>query len=130
MLGGVGNVTFRHDRAIITVFSVLAVTGLVAASFLVVDENPIKVFNPKEPIVRANDIINQSLNGSNTLDIVVETPAAEDLFLPRNLRKIEALQEYVASLPMVGGSVSIVDYLKQMNRSLNDGAGEAYQAAR
>lgn len=126
----VGDITFNRAPVIVCIYGALALGGLLATSYLVVDENPIRVFNPKERIVLANDLINRKLSGSNTLDIVVDTPAAEDLFLPENLRKIEALQEFVATLPEVGGSVSIVDYLKQMNRSLNDGAAREYRLPR
>jgi uncharacterized protein len=127
LLGWLGGVTCRHALAIVIAYAFLAAVGLYGASYLVVDENPINVFNSKEPVVQADRIINEHLNGANTLDIVIETPNAEDLFLPENLRKIEDLQQYVATLPEVGGSVSIVDYLKQMNRSLNGGAAEAYR---
>jgi hypothetical protein len=40
---------------------------------------------------------------------------------------MEALQRYAESLPFVQGSTSIVDYLKQMNRSLDGGAAENYR---
>ena len=61
------------------------------------------------------------------LDIVVETPQTEDLFKPENLQRIEDLQSFVSTLPHVNGSTSIVDYLKQMNRALNEDKKEAYQ---
>ena len=127
MLVRLGDITFDNAARIVFIYALLAVAGGVAASRLVVDENPINVFNPKERIVQADQIINQHMNGANTLDIVVETGAAEDLFLPGNLRKIEALQEFAEALPEVGGSVSIVDYLKQMNRALNAGDPAAYR---
>lgn len=127
IMSRLGGMVYGHSRKFLLVYAVLAVASTLAAAQLVVDENPLSVFNPREPIVRADEAINRHLNGTNTLDIVVETPEVEGLFLPDNLRKIEALQEYVGSLPEVGGSVSIVDYLKQMNRSLNDGKPEAFE---
>jgi predicted RND superfamily exporter protein len=126
-LGWVGEKVYDHSRPIIFVSVLIALVALAFASRLVVDENPIWVFNPGEPIVRADRVINERLSGANILDVVVETPEAEGLFLPDNLHRIEALQEFVAGLPNVGGSVSIVDYLKQMNRSLNDGSKDEYR---
>jgi predicted RND superfamily exporter protein len=58
---------------------------------------------------------------------MIETEQPEDLFNPEYLRRIEAFQYYLLSLPHVNGSTSIVDYLKQMNRALNGGVAEAYQ---
>ncbi len=127
ILRWLGTTVINHSVLCVMLYLLLAVAGFWTASYLVVDENPLNVFNQKEPVVQADRIINEHMNGTNTLDIVIETPEPEDLFLPENLRKIEALQEYVASLPEVGGSSSIVDYLKQMNRSLKDGAADEYR---
>ena len=94
---------------------------------ITVNENRIGVFNKNEPIYKADNLINLKLNGSNNLDIVIETPETEDLFKPENLLAMEKLQEYVESLPMVGGSVSVVDYIKQMSKSLNGGDNSYYK---
>ena len=116
-----------YPRVTIGAFLGFALLGLYAASQLTVDEDPVDVFHYEAPVARADRIINRHLNGSNTLDVVVETPHSEDLFLPENLRKMAALQAYAAELPYVGGSVSIVDYLKQMNRAVNDGLPAEYR---
>ena len=122
-----GYVCLRYTTAVIVGFVLLCGAGLYAATHLTVDENPINIFDPSEPIYLADAVINRHMDGANALDIVVETPNAEDLFEPENLRKIEALQVYASTLPRVGGSTSIVDYLKQMNKSLNGGEVEEYR---
>ena len=70
--------------------------------------------------------INEHFNGTTNLDIIIETEKNEGLFEPENLRKIEALQNYALSMQNVRGATSIVDYLKQMNRSLDGGNKAAY----
>ncbi len=127
ILIGLGAITSRYYRAVVWTGVAIFVASLGAASQLVVDEDPVEVFHSDAPMARADRIINRHLNGSNTLDVVIETPAAEDLFKLENLRKIESLQIYAESLSFVGGSVSIVDYLKQMNKALNDGAVNQYR---
>ena len=89
------------------------------------NEDRIDTFYEQEPIHIADKIINSTMDGTNNLDIVIETPNPEDLFEPANLRKIEALQEYVETLPTVGGSTSVADFIKQMYKSLNN-SDEAY----
>jgi hypothetical protein len=59
--------------------------------------------------------------------VVVETPEMEGIFEPQVLNKIEALQRYAETLPNIQGSTSIVDYLKQMNRALNEGQASEYR---
>lgn len=127
LMSAMGQVTRHYPRSIIGIFAFLSLSGLYSASYLQVDEDRITTFHPSERIFQADRIINQHLDGTNTLDIVIETPQAEDLFKPDNLAKMEALQLYAESLPFVQGSTSIVDYLKQMNRSLNGGSVDEYR---
>lgn len=122
-----GKVSLHKPVLTIGVFTILALVGGFAATQLKVDENRIDTFHEREAIVQADKAINRHMNGSHNLNIVIETPDVEDLFLPENLEKIEALQAYVETLPHVTASTSIVDYLKQMNRSLNGGARSEYR---
>tara|TARA_R110001592_G_scaffold126336_1_gene337467 strand:- start:92409 stop:95597 length:3189 start_codon:yes stop_codon:yes gene_type:complete len=105
----------------------IVVLGTVAASRILVDEEPITIFDPDEPLYQADRIMNEHLAGTNALDVVVEASETDGLLKPENLARIEALQEYAGSLPHVGGSTSIVDYLKQMNRAIHGGAAADYK---
>ncbi len=122
-----GRFSLTHAKAVVVIGGMLMLIGGYSASQLIVDEDRIKTFHPSEPIYKADRLINQHLDGSNNLDIVIETPNIEDLFKVENLQKMEALQEYALSLPHVNNATSIVDYLKQMNRVLNDGDKNQYR---
>ena len=124
---GLGNIVMQRTGTVLILASVIAIAGLVGAFNLQVNEERIKNFKSSEPIVIADGIINASMDGTNYLDIVVETPNAEDLFKPENLKRIEALQRYVETLPHVKGTTSIVDYLKQMNRGVNEDRLDEYR---
>lgn len=126
-MSSLGALVSRRPVLIVVVATLVAVAGMVGASKLQINEDRITTFQQDEPIVLADQMINDHLDGSHYLDIVIETPAIEDLHKPANLKRIEALQTYVQSLPHVKGSTSIVDYLKQMNRSLNESDPAAYQ---
>lgn len=121
-----GRISLKKPGLTISVFAFIAAIGAYSAIQIKVDENRIGTFHSSEAIVKADEAINTYLNGSNNLNIVVETENTEDLFLPENLKKIEALQLYTESLPHVTNTISIVDYLKQMNRSLNGGGASEY----
>lgn len=122
-----GRVSLNHAKTVVVVGAALMLVGGFSATRLIVDEDRIKTFHPSEPIYKADQLINQHLDGSNNLDIVIETPNQEDLFKVENLERIEALQEFALSLPHVNNATSIVDYLKQMNRVLNDGDKTQYR---
>ena len=105
----------------------LAVAGVGGILQLEVNGSRIDQFQTDEPIYLADRAINQALDGTNYLDIIIETREAEGLLKPQHLRRIEALQTYLETLPHVRGTTSIVDYLKQMNRAVYDGRSDAYQ---
>lgn len=126
-MSSLGRVVIKRPALILTLALMVAMTGLIGASKLEINEDRITTFQQDEPIVLADSMINGHLDGSHYLDIVIETPDIEDLHKPDNLKRIEALQAFVQTLPHVKGSTSIVDYLKQMNRSLNENKPDAYQ---
>jgi len=127
MMASMGNWVSRHHVLVLAIGMVVIVVGFVGATKLELNESRITIFQKDEAIVKADSVINQRLDGVHYLDVVIETPQTEDLFKPENLQRIAALQNYVKTLPHVNGTTSIVDYLKQMNRALNEDQREAYQ---
>ena len=122
-----GAFSLKHARKVIGLTALVALAGLVATTGLKVDEDRIATFHPSEPIYQADRVINENMDGANNLDVVFESAEDEGLFDPQVLRKIEAFQAYAETLPHVNGSTSIVDYLKQINRSLNEGNPDEYR---
>ena len=120
-------VVIRFPKTLILISLGILIVGGIGASKIELNENLIRTFDPEEPLFIADGVLNRWFDGTHYLDILIETPATEDLFKPENLKRIEALQAFVQTLPHVQGSTSIVDYLKQMNRALHEGQRQAYR---
>tara|TARA_R110001583_G_scaffold175692_1_gene330335 strand:+ start:3477 stop:6656 length:3180 start_codon:yes stop_codon:yes gene_type:complete len=116
----------RYAKSTVAVFALVASVGLVLSMQLRVNDDRIETFDPSEAIYQADKAINRHMQGTNTLDVVIETVTNEGLFDPKVLAKIEALQAYGESLPHINGSMSLVDFLKQMNKSLNEDSQNFY----
>jgi len=127
MMQSLGRIVVKYPKIIVVISLIIIALGFNGASKLVINENRIYNFQSDEPIVKADALINDKTDGTSYLDILIETPENEDIFKPENLRKIEALQTYVESLPHVKGSTSIVGFLKKMNQSLNENQKEFYK---
>ena len=123
---GMGNIVLKYPARVVIVVLAVTVVGVTGATRVVVEEAQIENFQKKEPIVLADKAINAHLDGVNYLDIVIETNEKEALFEPEKLHRIERLQAYAETLPGVQGSTSIVDYLKQMHKAVNENQSEAY----
>lgn len=121
LMANLGRVTMHFPRAVVGLASVIILLGMYSATHLIVNDNRIETFHPDEAIFKADELINARFNGTSNIDLVVESNEIEGLFEPHLLAKMERLQEYAETLPGVQGTVSVVDYLKQMNRALHEG---------
>lgn len=99
---------------------VLAVIASVGAMLVVANEERIDSFRASEPIHIADRTINRLMDGTYYLDVMVETEQSEGLFEPAVLAQIDKTQQYLETLPNVGGTTSIVDYIKRMHQAINE----------
>ena len=76
-------------------------------------------FPESSEITRSTEHIEQELMGLIPMDIVVEAGNSGSVFQPDVLLKIEKLQDYLKGISEVTKSVSVVDYVKHLNKLLN-----------
>jgi predicted RND superfamily exporter protein len=107
-----GKITLGNAKTVIAIFMVIIVSGIYAATYLTVNEDRIATFHHSEPIFQTDTAINNFLNGSYNLDVVIEASENEGLFEPVNLQKMPALQNYALTLTNVQGATSIIRLLK------------------
>ncbi|MBV1877990.1 MAG: outer membrane lipoprotein-sorting protein [Pseudomonadales bacterium] len=122
-----GHLVIHHPRKIVAVGMLLIAAGLTAALNIKVDDRRIETFASHEAVYIADQTINEHFDGTSVFDIVIETDAPDALFKPHNLKKMAAMQQFLEGHEMVGGTTSIVDYLKQMNRAINEGQASEYR---
>ena len=64
--------------------------------------------------------IDESLGGTTSVELTIKA-RGEGLKDPKVLAKIDHLQQWFEVLPGVGRALSVVDYLKELNRVLHGG---------
>ncbi|MFT7163159.1 MAG: putative RND superfamily exporter protein, partial [Bacteroidia bacterium] len=121
-----GRMVVSAPKRIIAISVLVLIAAGFGATRINVNESRISNFKDTEAIAIADAAINDKTDGTTYLDIKIETEDIEGLFQPEALHKIEALQEYMESQPLVHGSTSIVDFIKKMNKSLNENDEAAY----
>jgi hypothetical protein len=115
-----GHAVLTNPRAIFAGGLIIAALGTVGLTRVQVEDQRIENFKPSEPLYQADKQINNLMDGTYHLDVVVETPEDDGLHDPARLRKIEELQRFLEGQPHVNGTTSIVDYIKQINRAVNE----------
>jgi hypothetical protein len=126
MMTAFGRGVLARPRLVLGCLLIVLATAGFGMSKVIVEEAAIENFERDEPIAVADRAMNQLFDGTNYLDIVVDSGETEGLFDPARLRRIEALQRFAETLPGVGGSTSIVDYVKQMHKAVNENAPQFY----
>lgn len=115
----------RNARILGFSLLVLGVLAVLGAARLHVDSSWLSDFRKDSDLVIANDLINEKFSGTIKLHIIVDGKKEGALKSAEILRGIEDIQAHAARLPYVGDSLSVVDYLKSMNKTLHAG-DEAY----
>jgi CRP-like cAMP-binding protein/preprotein translocase subunit SecF len=64
--------------------------------------------------------VNQHLEGANPFFVVLEAEARDAFLEPANLKQIEALQSWLEAQPEIGGTTSLADYVKLLNRGFHE----------
>ncbi|OFV84119.1 MAG: hypothetical protein A2W26_11755 [Acidobacteria bacterium RBG_16_64_8] len=110
----------RRPRATLATAAVLLVVAGVGASRIVVNNNMVQWFKPSSHVRVADHVINEALGGTSLAYIVASSGGPEFFKTPEALRSLEALQQRLAQLPVVGKTLSVADYVKRINRVLHD----------
>lgn len=110
-----------HEKRRLAAVILLGITVLAAlgSSKLYVDSSWMNDFRQDSELVKANKMLNDKFDGTIFMNVVAEGDKKDVFKSPELLRHVEALQNYVDKLPGVGGSRSIVDYIKNMNKTLH-----------
>jgi hypothetical protein len=127
VMGRFGGAVLARPRTVLALGGLLVAAGAVGAAQVVVDDARIENFQSDEPLYRADKAINRVMDGTYNLDILIETAAPNGLHEPAVLARIEALQDWLVTLPGVNGTTSIVDYLKQLHRSVYENDPDYYR---
>lgn len=115
-LAKLGSFAHRSRWAVIVVSLLIAVAAAIGVREVRTDSDFLGYFDPDSRVRSDNEAINQHIVGSNPFYLVIESDGPGTLERWEVLRKIKDLQDYLATLPGVTGSVSIVDYLELIER--------------
>mgnify|MGYP002623093609 CR=1 FL=1 len=109
----------NYQYSIITFFVILFGFGLFFGLKNEVNSNPYKYFRDKVPVKIANDFFVDTLGGNQGPQLVIET-TPDGITEPEFLRKVEKLHLWMEELDYVDNVISLIDVIKQLNKSLHN----------
>jgi predicted RND superfamily exporter protein len=121
-----GFVVAKHKPILgVTLLSTLLI--LVFLKNIRVNNNMVHYFKKGTDIRNATEFIEKNLIGTETLDFVVNTGQPDGIKSPEFLKELQLLQNYIETLPQVTKTTSLVDIMKQLNRSLHADQQQYYR---
>jgi len=119
-LGFVGRGVHTY-RIHVCVFGVmLLLASLLGLLKLRANDSWVEMFPHDSEVYTSTKLINERLNGTVSLNVVIEGDEPDAIKSPSILRKMDGMQQAAEELDFVGGSISIADYIKRMNKVMNE----------
>lgn len=114
----------RYYKQILIGSAILVVVALVAASKLSLSHNPLYWFQPENENRVSTEAIDTEMNGTVTIEVVIDTQEENGWNNPQRLEKLNALSAnlecYVDAYTHVGKVVSLATIVKETNRALHE----------
>ena len=109
----------RQRVGFIVAAALILVLFATALPRLSIETKPEAFLGGDSPVVRSLHVMDENFGGSRQLAIEVRTGERDGLKKPEVLQQIQALQDYLLSLPKVGQVSSVAKIVAQMNETLH-----------
>jgi len=123
-------VPVKHYRGIIAGSALLVLIALVSASKIELSHNPLYWFAPENYNRISTEVIDKNMNGTVTIEAVVDTGVENGWNDPKRLHKLnqlsQKLETYVDNYTHIGKVVSLATIVKETNRALHENKEEFY----
>ncbi|MBI5577357.1 MAG: MMPL family transporter, partial [Deltaproteobacteria bacterium] len=115
-----GRFAITRKTVVVLAGVVLIAVSVVGIARIRVNNNMIHWFKTGSEVRKADRVLNEKMGGTATLYMVADAKEEGGIADPRVLRSLERLQKEIERQYPVGKTVSVVDYVKRVNRVLND----------
>lgn len=119
MLSRAARLIDANKRVTIAVLGVLLLVTVAGSTQLFINSSWLSDFRKDSDVYKSTAMLNDKFSGTVFLNIVIEANEQDAFKDPQLLSKMEAMQAYLDKIEYVGDTLSVVDYLKSMNKSLH-----------
>jgi hypothetical protein len=126
----ISRIATSKAKGIVIISAVLIVIAVFFAAQLRFSHHPLN-WLPDDNFARiATETVDESLNGSLTLEVIIDTQVTNGLYNPEVLNTIDRVSSNINVVSTgnmyVGKAISVVDVVKEINRALNNNLSEHY----
>jgi predicted RND superfamily exporter protein len=114
----------KYTKEVLMASLLVVLLALVAASQVKLSHNPLKWFQPEKDTRIATEVIDDKMNGTVTIEVVIDTGKVNGWHDPERLAKLntfsEKMEVYEDEFTHVGKVVSLATIVKETNRALHE----------
>ncbi|MCR9093095.1 MAG: MMPL family transporter [bacterium] len=119
-----GNIATTHPRGTIAVVALLVVAAVPGVSALRLSNDNLAWLFEDDPMRMSIERIDRAFEGTERLEILVNTRRENGLHEPDHLRRIDSVVEHVMGTTVerveIGSGLSIVDIVEEINQALHE----------
>jgi predicted RND superfamily exporter protein/outer membrane lipoprotein-sorting protein len=122
LTNGIGNLVAGSNSNRNRVYGGLllfVIVALIGMTKIHVDNSSPSYFAPDQKVITDDIKLNKQLGGTRVAYFLVEGGEADAIKNPKLLQAMDDLQRFIEEQPHVGKTVSIVDFIKRMNRAMH-----------
>jgi predicted RND superfamily exporter protein len=128
---GVGDFSVTHPWTVILCMSAVLLVSIAGIMRLEFRYDPLSWFPESDPIRMATQLIDEQLEGSFTLEFIVDTGQENGLHDPELLQSLDGLAAKTLAVEgedglRAGKTISLADVVKEIHRALNEDRPEFY----
>jgi uncharacterized protein len=120
----VARLTCAYPARVLAVSLAIGAVAVAGVLRLKVDTNHINFFSSSHPLGQSARVIDRELSGVYSFQLMLEGPP-DSLNTPDALHRIDRLENELRKFEHVRKVTSVADYVKRINKELNDGREEA-----
>jgi len=123
-------IPINYYKPIIAISAILVIVALFASSKIGLSHNPLFWFQPDDYNRISTQTIDKKMNGTVTIEVVIDTGVENGWNDPDRLNKLnilsKKLEKYVDDYTHIGKVVSLATIVKETNRALHENKEEYY----
>ncbi len=114
-----GEFALVRRSIVLAVGLLLLAASIVGMSQIQVNNNMVSWFKGGSDIRQADAVLNERLGGTALAYVVASATQPDVIKQPQTLKYMDALQQDLETLPVVGKTISVVDYVKWINQVMH-----------
>ena len=119
------HLAIRHKTFIYIITIIIVAISIFGVTKVWINSSFLEKFEKDSDIVLTDKFINEHFGGTSTLNVILEGKTDDTFKSPETMRLVMKMQKDVENtLPVVGNSFSLGDYLKRMNKVMHADSAE------